>query len=104
MDMKAAETQLRNMLAEEVQRLEAIEQRLRGTHSASFGEQAIERESDEVDERLEEAVIREIEMIKAALERIEAGNYLTCSSCEEEINEARLQALPYTTVCINCAT
>ena len=103
MDIKAAETQLRDMLAEEVKRLEAIEQRLRGAHSASFGEQALEREGDEVDERMEETVIREIDMIKAALERIEAGNYEVCSSCGGEISEARLEALPYTTVCIDCA-
>nr|WP_237688007.1 TraR/DksA C4-type zinc finger protein [Sneathiella sedimenti] len=42
-------------------------------------------------------------MIKAALERIEAGNYESCSSCGEQINEARLEALPYTTLCISCA-
>ena len=103
MDIKAAETQLREKLAEEVKRLETIETRLRSTHSASFGEQAIEREGDEVDERMEETIIHEIEMIRAALERIEAGNYESCSSCGEPINEARLEALPYTTLCINCA-
>ncbi|MCC3304017.1 TraR/DksA family transcriptional regulator [Sneathiella sp. HT1-7] len=103
MDTKAVEKQLRDKLAEEVNRLESIEQRLRGTHSASFGEQAIEREGDEVDERLEETIIHEIEMIKAALDRIEAGNYETCSACGKQINEARLEALPYTTLCITCA-
>ncbi|MDF2368239.1 TraR/DksA C4-type zinc finger protein [Sneathiella sp.] len=103
MDIKAAEKKLRDKLAEEVNRLESIEQRLRGTHSASFGEQAIEREGDEVDERMEETVIREIEMIKVALDRIEAGNYQTCTSCGGDISEARLVALPYTTVCIACA-
>ena len=103
METKAAETKLRKKLAEEIQRLEAIERRLRSTHSASFGEQAIEREGDEVDERMEETIIHEIEMIKAALDRIEAGNYEICSSCSEHINEARLEALPYTTICINCA-
>ncbi|MZR29845.1 TraR/DksA C4-type zinc finger protein [Sneathiella litorea] len=103
MDIKATEKQLRDKLGGEIKRLEAIEQRLRGTHSASFGEQAIEREGDEVDERMEETIIHEIEMIKAALERIEAGNYETCSSCGEQINAARLKALAYTTLCINCA-
>lgn len=103
MDIKAAETQLRDKLVREVRRLEAIEQRLRSTHSPSFGEQAIEREGDEVDERMEETIIHEIDMIKAALERIEAGNYESCSSCGAQINEARLEALPYTTLCISCA-
>ncbi|MEX1036957.1 MAG: TraR/DksA C4-type zinc finger protein [Sneathiella sp.] len=103
MDIKAVEMQLQGMLVVEERRLEAIEQRLRGSHSASFSEQAVEREGDEVDEKLEETVIREIGMIKAALERISSGNYQVCSSCGGEISEARLKALPYTNVCINCA-
>jgi RNA polymerase-binding transcription factor DksA len=102
-DIKAAESKLREKLAEEIQRLEMIEKRLRSTHSASFGEQAIEREGDEVDERMEETIIHDIDMIKAALDRIEAGKYEICSSCGEQINEARLEALPYTNLCINCA-
>ncbi|MEX0583250.1 MAG: TraR/DksA C4-type zinc finger protein [Sneathiella sp.] len=103
MDTKAAEKQLRDMLAEGERRLKDIEQRLRGSHSASFSEQAVERESDEVDERLEETVTREIALIKFALDRISSGEYQTCSSCGGEINEARLEVLPYTTICINCA-
>ena len=103
MDMKNTEMQLRDKLAEEIRRLEAIEQRLRGSHSASFDEQAIEREPDEVDEQLEETVIHEIEMIKAALDRIEAGTYETCAACGGKISAKRLQALPYTALCIKCA-
>ncbi len=39
---------------------------------------------------------------KEALERIENGTYGICDDCEEEISEARLEARPVTTVCINC--
>ncbi|MCF8466948.1 MAG: hypothetical protein K9G33_06060 [Sneathiella sp.] len=94
MDIKKIKTELRDKLEEEIRRLEGIEARLRGSHSASFSEQAEEREEDEVDERLEEAVIHEIEMIKGALERIEAGAYQTCAACGGGISAKRLQAPP----------
>lgn len=42
--------------------------------------------------------------IREALERIEAGEFGICESCEEEIGEARLKARPVTTLCIECKT
>jgi len=42
--------------------------------------------------------------IREALERIEAGEFGVCESCEEEIGEARLRARPVTTLCIECKT
>ena len=30
------------------------------------------------------------------------GSYGICESCEGEIAEARLQALPFTRLCVNC--
>tara|TARA_R110002072_G_scaffold70267_2_gene169864 strand:+ start:421 stop:738 length:318 start_codon:yes stop_codon:yes gene_type:complete len=104
MDTGRVEAELREKLSEAIRQLEDVQARLRGAHSASFGEQAIERESDEVDEKLEAGAIREIDAIKAALERIEAGQYGICTSCGDEIAAARLQALPYTTLCIACAS
>ena len=42
--------------------------------------------------------------IREALERIDAGEFGICESCEEEISEARLRARPVTTLCIECKT
>lgn len=42
--------------------------------------------------------------IREALERIDAGEFGICESCEEEIGEARLKARPVTTLCIECKT
>ena len=41
--------------------------------------------------------------IDEALQRIEDGVYGTCSECGGNITKARLNALPYTPVCIKCA-
>lgn len=41
--------------------------------------------------------------IDSALERIEHGNYGRCVECDGLIPKARLNAIPYTPVCIKCA-
>jgi RNA polymerase-binding protein DksA len=40
--------------------------------------------------------------IDEALKRIEAGTFGTCRTCGKPIGEERLEALPYTTQCIDC--
>jgi len=44
-----------------------------------------------------------LEQVEAALERIEAGTYGACQQCGRTIGAQRLQAVPYTTDCIDCA-
>ena len=41
--------------------------------------------------------------IEDALQRIEDGSYGKCELCEGNINVERLDALPYTRMCIECA-
>ena len=43
-------------------------------------------------------------LIEAALERIEDGTYGTCQECEYDIKKSRLNAIPYTPFCIDCAS
>jgi DnaK suppressor protein len=44
-----------------------------------------------------------LSLIEAALERIDGGNYGRCVECDGAITKARLNAIPYTPVCIKCA-
>src|SRR5271155_3613885 len=39
---------------------------------------------------------------RAALRRIEEGNFGTCQQCDEEIHPKRLSAGPWATFCIRC--
>lgn len=41
-------------------------------------------------------------MIEQALERIVSKTYGICEGCKEKINEKRLEAVPYATMCIPC--
>ncbi len=44
-----------------------------------------------------------LDQIQDALGRINAGSYGRCMECNEMIARPRLQALPYTRYCIECA-
>jgi DnaK suppressor protein len=45
-----------------------------------------------------------INKIKAALDRLEDGEFGECEMCGEDIGVARLRARPVTTYCISCKT
>jgi DnaK suppressor protein len=44
-----------------------------------------------------------LELIEAALARVGDGSYGRCMQCDGVIPKARLNAIPYTPVCIKCA-
>jgi len=54
----------------------------------------------ELDGGLEENAEHLLVEIGAALERIDDGTYGLCSSCGRPIDDARLEAVPYATLCI----
>jgi RNA polymerase-binding protein DksA len=71
--------------------------------TADWSEQASERENDEVLESLGNSSEQELLMIKYALKRIDSGDYFQCDECGDDIPPARLQLLPFTAHCVNCA-
>ena len=92
---------LRNELAT---RIQAIDKDIRHEEmSGDWTEQATERENDEVLESLGNASENELALINTALKRIDAGTYFECASCGEPIPHARLESLPYATLCLHCA-
>lgn len=44
-----------------------------------------------------------LEQIESSLERIEEGTYGQCEECGVKIPKARLNAIPYATLCVRCA-
>ena len=66
------------------------------------GDMATSTFDRELDYTLEENVERALAAIDAALQRIEDGTYGTCETCGEPIGTERLEALPWTTQCIDC--
>lgn len=90
-----------------------LEARLSRTHkhiynkdapvSAKFSEQVKETENDELVYALDQEGQSELNQVNHALQRLDEGNYFTCSKCGEAIAEARLEAIPFTEFCIKCA-
>jgi DnaK suppressor protein len=87
-------------------RLTAIRGDLRqhdGPLDPDWSEQAQELENDEVLAGIEEASMVDLARIEHALKRMDEGKYGTCASCGEDIAAKRLAALPFVTMCIDCA-
>ena len=85
-------------------RLDAIEHDIRHEEiSADWSDQATERENDEVLVSLGDSSEQELAMIRQALQRIDDNRYFHCSECGTEIPRARLDLLPYTAHCVDCA-
>ena len=63
---------------------------------------AVEGEYAEINSELAETEVRELGRIGRALERVREGHYGVCEGCGKKIPVARLRALPYATMCIEC--
>jgi RNA polymerase-binding protein DksA len=66
-------------------------------HLAETASVTIDRE---IDYTVEENELRVLTAIDAALARIDDGTYGRCERCGRQIEEERLQAIPYATLCI----
>jgi RNA polymerase-binding protein DksA len=60
-------------------------------------------EVSEVRDGLDDASADDLNQVNEALARIDEGTYGFCKSCGNPIGEARLEALPYATLCIDDA-
>ena len=67
-----------------------------------IGDMATALYDRELDYTLEDNVERALAEIDAALKRIEDGTYGICTNRGEEIPVERLEAIPWTTLCIDC--
>ncbi|PIE07375.1 MAG: dimethylmenaquinone methyltransferase [Rhodobacterales bacterium] len=94
---------LEKRLSELHERLHEIDEALDSHQSRDWEELATEREGDEVLERMGSSGQVEIARIKAALDRMAEGEFGYCVSCGEEIAPERLDLVPYTPFCRNCA-
>ena len=71
-------------------------------HTEDEGDLATISHDRDVLYNLHEGAFTRLQAIRAAIESIDHGEYGTCVQCEEEISERRLEAVPWTTLCIRC--
>lgn len=94
---------LRDELVERVDRYKVHKMRLENPLDRDMEEQAIELENEDVIDALEEEAEEELGQVLHALERIEEGEGELCERCGEPIAPQRLEAIPYATLCVDCA-
>lgn len=75
---------------------------LREQSSGDLIDAALDSVQDEISSQLAEVESRELARIEVALERMRQGEYGLCEACGTNIPMARLNALPYATLCIKC--
>ena len=96
--------QLETRAAELKARLTGIEAELDAPAPQDWDDSATEREADEVLETMGLAGQQELRQIAAALDRIAKGSYGECARCGDDIAAERLDLLPDTPFCAQCAT
>lgn len=99
--------QLLDMLEELDDRLGKITEDVRHVQeplARDFSEQATETENDQVLDALGNVTRDEIEKIRQAISRIDAGTYGICLRCGEPIKKERLAAVPFANHCMRCAS
>lgn len=101
--LASVRAQLDRRLERVLARASAIERDLRSAHDPDSQERAIQRENDDVLERLQVSEQVHIAQIRKAIERIDVGSYDACEKCGGSIGGARHAALPETVRCLACA-
>ena len=75
---------------------------LRAQTAGDVVDAALDSAQDEISSQSAEVESRELASIENALVRMRDGQYGVCEGCSCSIPMARLNALPYATLCIEC--
>src|SRR6516164_4656320 len=97
--LTARRAELRNRLGGELEDL----RNFKATDSiGDSADAAFDAGSEEIASQLAELEARELSQIERALARIKQGIYGICEGCQGKIPVVRLNALPYSTTCVQC--
>ena len=105
-DSTKYKTQLIENRQDLTRRVEAISNDLHHVETEiekDFAEQATQLENDEVLNSLNDEAKITVMQIDKALLRIKEGTFGLCTECGTQINEQRLDVVPYAEFCIDCA-
>jgi RNA polymerase-binding protein DksA len=95
-----------SLQAERLRLLEELGEPIEGPGQMTYGSQAAA--ATQVFEQQRDLALRErsraeLARVDAALRAIEQGTYGTCVSCGKAIAPERLEAIPWSATCIDCA-
>jgi DnaK suppressor protein len=95
----ARRTQLRKRLGMDLEDLAHVK------HSSASGDvadAAFDSSGEELASTLAELEAKELAQVERAIGRLKSGSYGKCEVCSTKIPVARLNALPFSTVCVKC--
>jgi DnaK suppressor protein len=99
---------LRSFLEDERGRLETLIAQMdsEGGKNLGYGNHMAD-DATEAYEQAKELALHQnakqlLTQVTVALERFDQGTYGLCERCNAEIDPARLEALPYATLCLHC--
>ena len=72
------------------------------TRQGDLADQATGTNEVHIQVKIKQTDAKILKAIEEALWRLEQGNYGICCDCGESISSARLNAIPWTRVCITC--
>ncbi len=73
-----------------------------GSKSGDWIDQSSQESDLHVHLAMKQTDTKLLRAIEEAIHRLDQGTYGICMDCEEEIRPARLDAVPWTRVCIKC--
>jgi DnaK suppressor protein len=78
---------------------------LQARSGASLGDaadMAFDTDRDEVNSQLAMLESKELKQVEVSLQKLRQGTYGVCEGCSKKIPVQRLNALPFSSTCINC--
>ena len=72
------------------------------TRQGDMADQASGNNEVHIALKLKQTEAKILQAVEEALARLDSGTYGVCRDCGEPIAEARLNAIPWTRVCISC--
>ena len=82
--------------------LEDLGHKKQSSAAGDSADAAFDSSGEELASQLAEIESRELQQIERAVKRLKQGTYGLCEACDIRIPVARLNALPYSTLCIKC--
>jgi DnaK suppressor protein len=95
------------LVAERTHLVEEIDEAIEVPEQMTYGSQAAAASQvfeQERDLAMRERASQQLEVVDAALSRVDNGSYGTCLRCDRPIAPERLDALPWAAHCIECQT
>jgi len=97
--------QEQKQLTEELEQLNASSRSIERRNGSPFGK--VEEEANgaaDLEKRvaLQSRIRDTLVQLEHALQKLDEGTYGLCDSCEQPIDPARLEALPWANLCLNC--